>query len=763
MLLLWGSLAGLLFYLEVVYHISGFGFTPGNPLFVLLVVFSWASLETMVVGCLRGKAKKIVYLVFVWFSIVWTGAQIVYLHIFKQPLLWEAAIQGGQDAVTNYWREALTGILEVSPVLLLLLLPGVVLCILLYKKKWTLPQFGTLQVMRTAVAITASLAALVVDLEAGRLLKVNYYEDYTEFFDALTVAENLGVHACLQRDTALQMGELLADAGGWIKAAVGSGKGAMQAAGPAEPGGNLPESAGGTSGDGTAQGKAEGPGDGTAQGEAEGSKDGNGPEDIGGANGGNAGDDRGGEGSGSGNNAGLGKENGGTAGAGSDQQEPEIFVPVPHAFALDYESLEAAAENKKQQWLATYIRDQQPTMTNEYTGIFEGYNLIFLTAEGFSPYAVREDLTPTLYHLIHTGFVFDNYYVPLWQTSTSDGEYINCTGLIPDGQFSMKKSAENSMPYTLAGYFNREGLQSRAYHNNNLSYYSRHLTHPNLGYLFKACNLGGLPEAEYGQYVFQMEGADQWPASDYEMMVSTLPEYLQDERFHAYYMTVSGHMNYNFLGNSMARKNQDAVSGLEMSENAQAYIACNIELDKALEYLLEQLREAGKLENTVIALSADHYPYAMSEEQYEELAGRDLDYGKDLFRNNLILWNVAYEEEPVLVHKACGSMDLLPTLLNLFGFDYDSRMFAGRDIFSEEEGMVIFNDRSFVTDGLIYDRSKKETIWLTDPEGKELVPEEEREAYLEEKQQEVKDRYQFSAYVLQENYYQDIEDARIRD
>lgn len=738
MLLLWGSLAGLLLYLEIVYHISGFGLAPGNPLFALLVILSWASLETLVVGCLRGKAKKIVYLVFVWFSIVWTGAQTVYLHIFKQPLLWEAVIQGGQDAVTNYWREALTGILEVSPVLLLLLLPGVVFCTLLCKKKWTLPQFGTLQVMRTAVAVTASLAAFVVELEAGRLLKANYYEDYTEFFDSLTVAEHLGVHACLQRDTAMHIWGLLEDAGGWIRAAAGSGKGVMQAAGPAESVGNFPE--GGTSGGGTAQGKAEDPGDGQD------------PED-----------NRGGEGSVSGGSAGPGEEINSIPGAGSGQEGQGIFVPVPHAFSIDYESLEAAAENKKQQWLAAYIRDQEPTMTNEYTGIFEGYNLIFLTAEGFSPYAVREDLTPTLYHLIHTGFVFDNYYVPLWQTSTSDGEYVNCTGLIPDGQFSMKKSANNVMPYTLAGYFNREGLQSRAYHNNSLSYYSRHLTHPNLGYLFKACSLGGLPEAEYGQYVFQMEGADQWPASDYEMMVSTLPEYLQDERFHVYYMTVSGHMNYNFLGNSMARKNQDAVSGLEMSENAKAYIACNIELDKALEYLLEQLREAGKLENTVIVLSADHYPYAMSEEQYEELAGRDLDSGRDRFRNNLILWNAAYEEEPVLVHKACGSMDLLPTLLNLFGFDYDSRMFAGRDIFSEEEGMVIFNDRSFVTDGLIYDRNRKETIWLTDPAGKELVPEEEREAYLEEKQQEVKDRYQFSAYVLQENYYQDIEDARIRD
>nr|MCR5500579.1 sulfatase-like hydrolase/transferase [Acetatifactor sp.] len=192
-----------------------------------------------------------------------------------------------------------------------------------------------------------------------------------------------------------------------------------------------------------------------------------------------------------------------------------------------------------------------------------------------------------------------------------------------------------------------------------------------------------------------------------------------------------------------------------------AYIACHIELDKALEYILQQLEEAGKLENTVIVMSADHYPYAMTTEEYEELAGKSLSYGKDVFRNNLILWNVAFEDEPVIVNKPCCSVDILPTLLNLLGMDYDSRMYAGKDIFCDEEGMVIFNDRSFVTDGVIYNRKTKETLWQKDMTGEYVVPAAQQEDYLKQKQQEVKDIYQFSAYVLQENYYTDIEAARV--
>ena len=66
--------------------------------------------------------------------------------------------------------------------------------------------------------------------------------------------------------------------------------------------------------------------------------------------------------------------------------------------------------------------------------------------------------------------------------------------------------------------------------------------------------------------------------------------------------------------------------------------------------------------------------------------------------------------------------------MNLLGFEYDSRLYAGKDIFSENEGLVIFNDRSFVTDRVVYKRKEKEIIWITDENGVALVPEEEQEA-----------------------------------
>lgn len=678
--------------MEIVFHLGNFGLQRCNPLFSVGLILLVSAFQALISGCFGAKGEKRAFRIMVWIQFLMFAVQAVYFHIFNEPLQITAVFMGGQDALTNYWREALLGILQTMPLLILLALPIIVLEILRKVKKWEPKPLKGIQKLRLALAAWIALVYSVCCVLIGNMVGADYAEEYREYYDPATVMRNMGVLVMVQRDGFYEMQKLTSQ---------------LTFAQPSVP----------TSGETAA-----------AQNPSSESKE-PGEEDIG-------------------ESADISSEE------GINSEEPEITEPPvsepdtsPHAWNIDLTQLaELSKDNKEMKWLSDYIAGLTPTNRNEYTGMFEGYNLIFLTAEGFSTYAIREDLTPTLYKMVNSSFVFNNYYVPLWQTSTSDGEYVNCTGLIPDGQFSMRKSASNNMTYTLPKFFAAEGVYCRAYHNNSLSYYERYLTHPNLGYDFKASLLGDLSQEEWGGQIFPMENKNAWPASDYDMMVGTIPEYINDERFHVYYMTVSGHMNYSFKGNRMSGNNKDAVAGLDMSENARAYIACNIELDKALAYLLEQLEQAGKLENTVICLSADHYPYGMTEEQYEELAGKDLSNDMDLYRNSLILWNAAMEE-PVIVDKACCSVDLLPTLLNLFGFDYDSRMYAGRDIFCEEEGLVIFKDKSFVTDTVIYNKKEKTTTWM-----KELT-EEEQNAYLEAKKQDVNCRYVFSAYILRNNYY----------
>ena len=729
MWILLAVLAGEAVWLELVYHFSGFGWASLCPVPGLFLIMAWTGLWSAVICLFKNKPQKILYYIALWLPVVWAGAQLVYLRIFKQPLLWEAVIYQGNDALTTYWREALAGIAGALPFLLLMALPAAILPIILKKRQWTLPQCSLRRTLPLLAVILAGIAGSAASLLIGSAAGQEYADELTEFYDPLAVAEDMGVLATLHGDTALRLRSLAADmtqgtvtqASGYVPAV------SADTAAPAAASRNGLQAQAVPAGEGTAQADTQ---EGAAQSGADAAP--------------------------SGTDAGTDAGAGSGADTETDADEPETPQIVPHQFDIDYALLHELADNDHQTWLADYIEGQTPTDSNEYTGIFEGYNLIFLTAEGFSTYAIDEELTPTLYRLSHSGFVFNNYYVPIWQTSTSDGEYVNMTGLIPDQQFSMRKSAANVQPFVMPAFFAADGVKSYAYHDNSLSYYERQNTHPNMGYDFRASLLGNLNEAEWGSHVFEMENPGQWPASDYNMMKATVPEYVHGERFHVYYMTVSGHMNYNFKGNAMSAKNKEAVADLELSEGPRAYIACNIELDKALENLLEQLEDAGQLEKTVICLSADHYPYGLTDEQYTELAGRDLSQGKDLFRNTLILWNAGMEDEPVYVDKACCSIDLLPTLLNLFGFPFDSRMYAGRDIFSDREGMVIFNNRDFLTDSVIFIEKGDITTWLQDENGSDIIPDADKEAYLEAMRAEVKQRYTFSAYILQENYYSDV-------
>jgi phosphoglycerol transferase MdoB-like AlkP superfamily enzyme len=230
-------------------------------------------------------------------------------------------------------------------------------------------------------------------------------------------------------------------------------------------------------------------------------------------------------------------------------------------------------------------------------------------------------------------------------------------------------------------------------------------------------------------------------------MERTLGEYINDEQFFTYYMTVSGHHPYSFADSSMAKKNQALVEHLQMSEECKAYIACIIELDRALEHLITELDKAGKLENTVFCLSTDHYPYGLTDPQHQELLGHKYYYdGLESHKQALIVWNCAMET--VKVDKPCCTVDVLPTLLNLFGFDYDSRLYSGRDILSDCEGIAMTSNQSLILADSVYNSRYGFTYEYYHRRGEE-VTDGRYDRYIAE----VKNRFAMASAILNYNFY----------
>ncbi len=449
----------------------------------------------------------------------------------------------------------------------------------------------------------------------------------------------------------------------------------------------------------------------------------------------------------------------------TEEPTPSPVVYGYQMLDIDFAGLAESETNDTIAGMHRYFAGLTPTMEHEYTGYFEGKNLILITAEAFSPYVISEELTPTLYKLTNNGFVFNNYYQPNWTQSTTGGEFAVMTGVIPtwvNGGRAFDYSADNNMATGLGWLFRAEGYNSLAFHNNTYTYYGRDKTHPNLGYDYYGIGNG----LELASVTANLR---QWPRSDLEMMQATVGDYIQDyvengTNFHAYYMTVSGHCNYNWGGNSMARKHRETAQTAypDASEAVQAYIACNLELEAAMAYLVEQLEAAGIADDTVIALTADHYPYAMvtadGTDYYNELTGlNDSEMVTSRYRNSLILW-CGSMEEPVVVDTPCSSIDIVPTLCNLFDLEYDSRLYSGRDIlatnyvaneYSTCMPLVVFANtgygNSWITAAGTYEASTKT---FTPNEGVEVA-----DGYVASVNRLVQAKYSYAKLVVQQDYY----------
>lgn len=421
----------------------------------------------------------------------------------------------------------------------------------------------------------------------------------------------------------------------------------------------------------------------------------------------------------------------------TESSEPQYVPQIDEN--INFTQLYNSTDDDELKSITAYFSGVQPTYTDEYTGMFKNYNVVFVTAESLSTYGISKEATPTLYKIYHEGFEFTNFYNPLWYHSTIDGEFANCLSQYPaSSKWSFEESADTYQPYALGNILNSQGYKSYGYHDFDATYYDRTSTHPNMGYTtFKAIG-AGLDIPDHVMY------------SDLECIEAVYNDFIDDDHFNMYLMSFSGHLPYNYDNQYICQKNREEaeslLSGKGYSDEAVAYVAAQMELDKALEYLMNKLEEAGKLDNTLFIVAPDHYPYGLSDGVYNELAGKDIeDDDFELHRNQFGIWSSSMKK-PVVTDKLCASIDILPTVLNLLGADFDSRLLAGRNILSDSDELVIFADQSFITDKIKYDAATGETTYLV-PESQ--VP----DGYLNSMIAEVENRLYISDEVIDTDYF----------
>ena len=337
------------------------------------------------------------------------------------------------------------------------------------------------------------------------------------------------------------------------------------------------------------------------------------------------------------------------------------------------------------------------------TGAFQGKNLIFIMMESIDNWLVTPEYMPNLWQLEQDGLYFPNYYAPMFLSAgTFNAEFTANTGLVaPQSGVRNAFYAENDLPYSLANLFRSAGYRARSYHAANPSIYNRGEIHLNFGY--ESYN-------DYADLGMDDYALDSQLLRGYDQIVS-------DEPFFSFVITYSGHGPYTTEQQNIAEPHLERARAVidystvpytteAQKEEYTRAVAQAMETDAFLGGLRERLEADGHAEDTVLVLFTDHYCKYFSDAELVEAIKGTSDHNM-LSNVPFVIWTEGIQ--PQVSEKYVSTMDIAPTIVDLFSLDADPTYYIGSDMFGPDGGVVYFRDYAWY-DGKTYDTGNDASI-----------------------------------------------------
>jgi len=345
-------------------------------------------------------------------------------------------------------------------------------------------------------------------------------------------------------------------------------------------------------------------------------------------------------------------------------------------------SLSQEEEQAIDGYIAQYEAGQAP---NEYTGLLAGKNLILVQLEAIDTWMLSKDYMPNLWQVKQESLSFTNHYTPAYITAgTFNTEFIANSGLLPaTGGIPTSVYTRDSYPYSLANLFAGEGYTCRSFHGSEGTVYDRENIHKNLGY-----------ESYHGGQSMAMEVymMDRYLMNGFETMTEGDP-------FFSFLITYSGHGPYGEDSGIYQAHADDAQRLAGDTEGNYVYaVAGAMETDQFVGEFMAKLEQTGLAEDTVVVFYADHYNYYMMDDALN-MQIKGVDNMNMLQHTDFFIWS--RDLEAGQVDKVTSTLDVLPTLANLFGLDTTGAFLPGHDGLGDQGGYVFFNDGSWY-DGEVY-------------------------------------------------------------
>lgn len=327
---------------------------------------------------------------------------------------------------------------------------------------------------------------------------------------------------------------------------------------------------------------------------------------------------------------------------------------------------------------------------NEYTGILKDKSVIFVMMESIDSWIVDEETMPTLKHLMDTGLNFTNRYSPFF----NGGQTINSEFALNTGMYAISDKEtiydmeDMDYPYSLANMLKNDGYKVNSFHANSGSFYSRTDFHHRLGY-------------DHHYSALDMQKAGLLDKNKNYFSDSTFIDderlydlFVDNNKFLSFMTTYSAHLEYT-ENNRVYKSIAHDLKNNGYMEEEYIYRVLAHDTDKFLAKLLSNLESEDKLDDVVIVLVADHYSYGYTDSDYVALRKETINDNKELQKTPLVIWSrdLPHQEIDTILDTA----DVLPTLLNMLGIDYNPNYYLGDDVFSDtHDDFIYFSDGTYI-------------------------------------------------------------------
>lgn len=357
-----------------------------------------------------------------------------------------------------------------------------------------------------------------------------------------------------------------------------------------------------------------------------------------------------------------------------------------YIFFSDFKPYQISAKDSQeiQSWIDS---KNEKLPANSYKGIYKGKNLLVIQVESLENFVIGQsvdgqEITPTLNKMLANSIYFDNFYTQINEGTSSDADLMLNTSVFP----VRKGSTFFRFPYTtynsLPNLLEKQGYKTTAIHSDKGEYWNWMEALYNIG--FDKC---------IDAKSFTMDEIIFLGLSDGSFLKQVKDTVInQKSPFYTFMVTLTSHSPFEMPERHKQLKLNSALANTRLG----GYFQSVNYTDKHLGLFLDELDKSGVLDNTIVVIYGDHDSvHKYFNDEIQAIKPSQQWWLENDKRVPLMIYEKG--QTPQKIHTTGGQIDLMPTLLYLFGIDeseYESTVF-GRNLMNTKEDYVLLSNGEF--------------------------------------------------------------------